>query len=125
MANYFIFTKRRKSFVAFEMVIASLTISIWLCKKFKWDWVTGVSVGIGTLILLGWLFFGVRIFRYIISILFSLIWAFLGFMVEKSLTRSSIAHWLLMVLVFIISMLAHKDYFDFERKATQIEYEER
>jgi len=125
MANYFILKKRSKRLFVIELIISSLVISVWLCKKFGWDWVTGLIIYFVSTALISYLFFRVRIFRYIVSILFSLIWAFLGFAMATALTRSKVSPWLLMGFVFIVSTVFHKGYFDFERKATRIEYEER
>ncbi len=111
--------------VVIEMMIASLGVSVWLCKKYAWDWIIGIVLFFSIIFLLGVLFFRIRIFRYIISILFSLFWALLAYSFATGLTKSHVSPWLLAGFVFIVGILLHKGYYKLEREATRVEYRER
>jgi uncharacterized membrane protein len=65
--------KKRWTLVGIEILLISILLSYWLAKKFAWDTMTGIVCGVVSLLILGGLFFGVRIFRYIFSIGFFLI----------------------------------------------------
>ena len=125
MAAKFIVKRRGISLVVIEMIIIALSLSVWLCKKYQWDWVAGVLLFFGCLFVLGGLFSYVRIFRYLISFLFSLLWALLAYSFVGGLTKSTVSLWLATGVVFVISIALHKDYFVFNRDASRIEYEER
>jgi hypothetical protein len=113
----------RFTLVGFEILALSVFLSYWLCKKFEWDWITGVVIVLIGSGITGALFFRVRIFRYIFSVLFSLLWGFLIYMFADSLTTSHVSPWLAFGVMVVISLALHKDYFSFERNAVPIEFE--
>jgi hypothetical protein len=67
-----------------------------------------------TLIVLSFLFFRIRIFRYIFSILFSLVWGLFAYMFADSASDSSFTPWVTLALVVAIALFLHRDYFHFE-----------
>lgn len=125
MRNLIVIKKRRTPLYVIEMLMTFLVLSIWLCRKYTWDWIIGGLLYFSFLTLVDILFFRVRFFRYIISILFSLIWATLAYFFATWVTKSAVSPWLLMGTVFISSLLLHKNYFVFEKKAVRVEWEER
>ncbi|HEY8781900.1 MAG TPA: hypothetical protein VIM16_09815 [Mucilaginibacter sp.] len=123
MAEKYIISKRNRfSLAGIEMVTVSIFSSYWLCKRFDWDWLIGVAVFFASNLLIGWLFFRVRLFRYILSILFSFFWGFLAYTFSTGITESTVSLWIALVVVFLISLALHWSYFDFERNASRIEY---
>jgi hypothetical protein len=105
---------RRITLVGIEVVILCIIVAMWLKTKYSWDTYSLILAGVVTGIVIGSLFFIVRLFRYIFSILFSLLWATLAFQLANGATDSIVARWVTFGLVFIFSILLHKDYFDFE-----------
>src|SRR3954466_7091858 len=70
------------------------------------------------------LFFANRIFKYLFSVAFSLAWSFLALVLWKAIVNNSDATaWVFMGLAFFISLEAHKNHFDFLKKAKRYEYE--
>ncbi|TDE09568.1 hypothetical protein [Dyadobacter psychrotolerans] len=115
--------KNRLALVRIEIFVLAVFVSHWLGKKYEWDRVTGVAVLIITVVLTAGLFFRIRIFRYIFSILFSLLWGFLVYGFADSATTSSYSPWLAFGVVAGISLWLHKDYFTFESKSVPMEFE--
>lgn len=125
MTNKIIVTRRRTPLAVIEILITSIGLSTWLSRKYHWDWVTGVLLFLGTAALISFLFFRIRIFRYIISILFSLIWALFAYTFISGFTKSTVISWIATGVVFVICLVAHKSYFAFERDAIRVDYRER
>jgi hypothetical protein len=121
-AKYIISKRNRFSLAGIEMVTISIFSSYWLCKRFDWDWIIGIVVFLGSNLLIGWLFFRVRLFRYILSVLFSFFWGFLAYSFSTEVTKSPISPWIALGVAFLISLALHRSYFDFERNANRIEY---
>ena len=108
--------RNRMTLVLLEIVLVSIITGYQLVKRYDLDTFTGIVIGIVTMMVVGVLFFRVRVFRYVFSILFSIIWGIIVFQIAKSLTDISITHWVAFALAIIFSLFWHKDYFDFERK---------
>lgn len=107
--------KGRITLVGIEIFILSILAAMWLKGKYSWDTYSTVIASIVIAIVLGWLFFRLRPFRYIFSILFSLVWGLLAFYLAEGMTDSSAARWVAFGLVTFSAILIHKDYFNFER----------
>ena len=114
MARAEIRAKNRWTLVGGEIILLSILIPIWMAKKWSWDTFTGIIAGIVILIVISFLFFRIRIFRYIFSILFSLIWGSMGYVFADSASKSSVTPWVTALVVIVISLFWHKDYFRFE-----------
>ncbi|MBX2922087.1 MAG: hypothetical protein KF746_07840 [Chitinophagaceae bacterium] len=114
MARWEIRAKNRWTLVGGEMILLSILLSVWLAKKWSWDTFTAIIAGIVILIVTSFLFFRIRIFRYIFSILFSLAWGLLGYTFADSASASSVTPWVTALLVIALSLFWHKDYFRFE-----------
>ncbi len=125
MNNKIIVSRRRTPLVVIEILITAFILSVWLYKKYHWDWIIGVLLFFGISAFISALFFGVRLFRYIISILFSFFWAIIAYSFATGLTKSKLSPWLAAGVIFILCIAAHKGYFDFETNATRIKYDDR
>ncbi|WP_233211013.1 hypothetical protein, partial [Pseudoxanthomonas sp. KAs_5_3] len=67
MAAKYIISKRSKfSLISIEIATISIFSSYWLCKRFNWAWIIGISVFLGTNLLIGWHFFQQQQFRYLL-----------------------------------------------------------
>jgi hypothetical protein len=106
--------KNRWTLVKIEIVALSILSSIWVGKKYSWDLITGIIACIIIMITSGALFFKLRAFRYIFTILFSIFWGFLCYVFVHSASISSYTPWVGFVLALLISLYLHKDFFDFE-----------
>lgn len=120
--------RRRRSgstLVAIEMLLISAYSTYWLCKKFELDWIVGALIFIGSMLVIGFLFFRIRLFRYIFSIIFSLAWGFLALAIAFMLTKSNVSPWILSVIVFGLGLLIHKAHFMADDTTEVIHYKER
>jgi hypothetical protein len=125
MAAKYIISKRSKfSLVGIEIATVSVFSSYWLCKRFDWDWIIGITIFLGSNLLIGLLFFRVQLFRYVLSILFSFFWGFLAYTFSTEITKSTASPWVALGVVFLISLALHRSYFDFEKNARRIEYKD-
>jgi len=106
--------KGRLTLVGIEILILSIIAAMWFKGKYSWDTYSTLISGVVAAIVIGGLFFGLRIFRYIFSIIFSLFWGFLAFLLAEGMTGSMAARWVTLGLVTLFAILIHKDYFDFE-----------
>lgn len=111
--------------VAIEMLLISAYSTYWLCKKFDLDWILGMLIFISCMFVIGFLFFRIRIFRYIFSIIFSLGWGFLALAIAFMLTKSNVSPWILAVVVFGLGLLVHKGHFTAPDNTEVIHYRER
>ncbi|SMC88481.1 hypothetical protein SAMN04488524_3195 [Pedobacter africanus] len=123
MVQKVILHRRSKApLVVIETLFSSGFLAYWLFKKYEFDWLLGVVIFIASFLLTAFLFFNIRIFRYIYSILFSLGWGFLGYIFASSVTKSDLTAWVVLAAVFVLSLLVHKSYFSFETNAERIDY---
>lgn len=113
--RYEIRPKNRWTLVGIEILLVSTGVIAWLYKKYHWDFATALVWWVVAVFTLSFLFFGVRIFRYLFSIAFSLLWGGIGFSVAHSATKSTVTPWIAAIIVIFISLFLHKDYFQFER----------
>jgi len=109
--------KNRLTLVRIEILLLCTLGIYWLHNKYKWDLFTGIVWWVVALILLSYLFFRVKLFRYLFSIAFSLIWGFMAYAFAQSASRSTSIPWIAAIVAIFISLTLHKDYFDFESGA--------
>lgn len=107
--------KYRLTLVILEMIGICVFGAYMMTQNYKWDTFTGVIAAVVIFMILAFLFFRVRIFRYIFSIAFSLCWAIAAYNLTESFTDARATRWIAAAIVFLISAFLHKDYFDFER----------
>ena len=126
MATRYIITEKRSKYplVFVEISVGCAILSYWLCKQFTWDWLLGIVIFFVASSLIGVLFFRVRIFRYIFAILFSLFWGFLGYVFSTEVTKSAFTPWIVMLIVFMLSLISHRSYFNFEKNAERVTFRE-
>ncbi len=107
--------KWRITLVGIEIVVLSIFIAMALGRKYDWDTYTILIAGIVNALLTFLLFFCLRFFRYVFSILFSLFWGYLAYRMALDMTDSKAACWITFGLVVMGSLVLHKDYFEFEK----------
>jgi hypothetical protein len=122
MARYTITQRSRYPLVFIEIAGISIFSAYWLCKYYGWDWIIGIAIFVTCIVVIGMLFFRFRIFRYIFSIVFSLFWGFLAFMLASSATKSDLSHWIALTFVFIISLFIHRSYFYIETDSERMDF---
>jgi hypothetical protein len=104
------------------MIIAAVLITRWFHLKYEFDWLMKVIVFFISMGILSALFFRIKLLRYILSIGFSLCWAFVGYALLGMMTRSTTSPWVAAGFIFIITLFLHKEYFELERDAHRIDY---
>lgn len=122
MPEKFILRKRGIPLVVIEMIITGVLVTRWLHVKYQFDWVMDVIVFMVSFGILSALFFTMKLFRYILSIVFSLCWALLGYGLLGMMTKSTTSPWIAAGFIFIVCIFLHKEYFELERDAHRIDY---
>jgi hypothetical protein len=126
MSKRYVIRKRENKIIYFETFITALLLSFILWKLFKYHWAfTIVTFGLFELGFI-YAFFELRLFRYIITVLFSMVYGFIGFVVGALIDKNTFtASVVFSFIAYFISILLHKDHFDFLSIAKFIEYEKR
>jgi len=109
--------KNRWTLVGIEILLLCTLGIYWLHNKYHWDFFTGVIWWVVAFLLLSGLFFRIRLFRYLFTIAFSLIWGLMAYSFAQSASKSTTTHWVAAIVAILIALALHKDYFDFERGA--------
>jgi len=107
--------KGRITLVGIEIILTSILSAIALDKKYGWDTFTTIIVSIIIALFITALFFNWRIFRYLFSVIFSLAWGFIAYMIAENFGAPSITCWITVVLAAVIALSLHIDYFRFEK----------
>ena len=106
--------KGRITLVGIEIVILCILAAMWFKSKYSWDTYSTLILGVITGIFIGVLFFRLRFFRYFFTIIFSLFWGYLVFLLAEGMIDSITARWVTFGIVTFFSLFIHKDYFYFE-----------
>lgn len=122
MAEKIIVRRRGTPLAVLEMLFSSALFSYLTCKQYNLDWILGFIIFFGCFVIMSLLFFRVRIFRYIFAIVFSFGWGFLAYAFANSATKSESTSWIALAFVFVVSILIHKAYFQFENTARRIDF---
>jgi len=124
VAHKYIIRKRQNTILYTELLLAPVIATFFFVIHFKLHFFIGFLIGIASIISFYVLFFWARIFRYLFSILFSIAWALgavvLGLSFEKT---ANLPVWIFAALVFIISIWAHWNHFNFIKNSEFHEYE--
>jgi hypothetical protein len=124
MSKKYILRKRENKILTTEFILASILIAIVSVKQFKLHPAIGIIIAIVALFAIVYLFVEFRFFRYLFTIVFSLFWAGVGYLIGYFLDKSSIITSLVLsIVIFPFAIWLHWDHFDFMRKATVYEYE--
>lgn len=123
MPEQFLITKRLIPLVVIEMLLSSALLTYWLHKKYAFDWIINIVIFFCAFGVLSALFFGVRIFRYLLSIAFSAFWGLLTWGILKGPPGSSTTSaWIAGGFVFLIALFLHKAYFITETESHRVRY---
>jgi len=122
MAERIIVRRRGTPLAVLEMLFSGAFFSYWACKQYSLNWILGIIIFIGSMLLMSYLFFRIRIFRYVFAIVFSFGWGFLAYAFASSATRSESTSWIALAAVFALSLFIHKAYFQFENTARRIDF---
>jgi len=125
MAGRIIVTRTTGAFVGMEHLGFSLLISWLTTSTYKLNWAWGVVLFIGLLLVVAFLFYRFRLFMYVFTLCFSLIWAKFAYMMTLGLDKKSgsTSGLIMAGVVFTFSLWFHRDEFNFRRgaKVTEIE----
>jgi hypothetical protein len=124
MAKHYILRRRQNKILYFETLITSALISLILWSTFKYNW--SIMIITFCVFMIGFIyaFFEWRIFRYIVTVLFSMTYGFIAYAIGRKMDEEDFtAGVVLAFVVYFISLAAHKDHFDFLSNAKLIEYE--
>ena len=124
MYNNFIIRRRQNKILYTEFLILAVIVGFLSIRYYKVHPAIGFLSAIFSMRLFLALFFANKMFRYLFSITFSLAWSALAFLLGQLIdANSDITAWVFTVLAFFVSLEAHKNHFDFLKKAKTHEYE--
>ncbi len=124
MAAKYIIRKRQNRILFIEVLMAAAVLGFLSFHYLQVDPAIGLLIGIAAVLSFFFLFFANKTFRYLFSILFSIIWASAAFLAGQYLEKNSnTTACVLAILAFGISLWAHKDHFSFLKSAKLYEYE--
>lgn len=110
--------------IIFETTLTAIILSVLLWMKLGYHW----SVMIITFLVIGngfyFLFFRLSIFRYIVTLLFSMGYGVIGYELGSAIQPDGVtASVIFAFMAYFFSILLHKKHFDFIKKAEVIEYQ--
>ena len=124
MSQGYIIHKRRNAILYTELLFTAAVIGIVSSIYMVLHPAVAVLMGGMFAILIAYLFFKFRIFRYTFSILFSIAWGVgIYLFVRKLDSASETTCWVLALVGFCFSLWAHWNHFHFIKKANIYEYE--
>src|ERR1043165_12026 len=125
MSQYIFYKRRRKYFVWIEFLLLAMFVGASAYKFLHFPQWAAYTFGFILLIGVPALFFWNKICRYVITILFSSFWGFLGlheyWSPENKLSFPTI--FIFSLVLFLISLWVHWDFFDFLSNAEVVEYD--
>lgn len=125
MARRYLFYRRKTAIIYTDILLFSVGMSVWGVYIFKYHWSIAIVTLIGLVLGVNYLFFSNKIFRYVFSVLFSLLYggiaAIIGAYLDKD--NPTTPALVLGVLAFLISLYLHKDHFDFLGNSKTVEYD--
>lgn len=124
MARRYFVRKRQNYVLYFEALVTSGLLSFFLYRYIEHHWsISIITFGV-SLVLFLYAFFQSTIFRYVVTVLFSMVYGIIGFYIGKSLDETDFtAAVVFAFLAYFISIIAHIDHFYFLKDAKLIEYE--
>jgi hypothetical protein len=126
MAAKYIIRKRRNKILYTETLIVAVIIGFVSIKYYQVHPAIALVIALAAWFLLMSLFFANRIFRYSFSILFSIIWGLVAFIIGQFVEKSSdTTAWVFGILAFGFSLFEHKQHFSFLKDSEYYEYEVR
>lgn len=124
MANKYIVRKRQNKILYAEFLLSAGLVAFLSVSYYKIHLGISLLIGIAAIFLFAVLFFKIRLFRYIFSILFSVGWAIGAFIAGESIDKNSdTTAWVFAAIAFALSIWAHWDHFTFLKDAKVYEYE--
>lgn len=125
MARKYILYKRKSAIIFTDIIIFAVSLSILGICYFNYHWSIGLITLIALYVLTFYLFFLNKIFRYVFSLLSSLVYgslfAILDYLIDKE--NPTTPALVFGILTFLISLFLHKDHFDFIKGSKFIEYD--
>lgn len=126
MSSKYIVRKRQNKILYTEFLLSAGLIGFLSVSYYKIHPAIGLLIAIAAIFLFAVLSFKIRFFRYIFSILFSLVWTAGAFMAGESIDKSSdTTAWVFAAISFALSIWAHWDHFTFLKNAKVYEYEKQ
>jgi hypothetical protein len=99
-------------------------LSFIMWRSYNYHWIFMLVTFIGFLYGISYAFFRWRSFRYTMTFMFSIIYGLIGYWIGKSLDKETLTAGIVLgIIAVFISVIAHKDHFDFLKRSEVIEYE--
>jgi hypothetical protein len=125
MKHKYVIQKRRNRILYGEFLVMGVFTAWYLIKTLHLHVVVGLIVTVAADWFFYFLFFRVRIFRWLVALAFSAGWGFLAFGIGQTIDRKSgTTSIILGISAFIYLLWLHKDHFDFLKDSDIIEYED-
>ncbi len=124
MSKRYLLTRRSNDILAYEIVLASIAAGIVAVNYFDIHYGYGFLIFFLSACLLAYLFVRSRVFRYVLTIVFSLGWAVGAFFVGQHIDKAPV--WLSFVFAILalgLSVWGHRDNFRFYKEAEVVEYD--
>ncbi|WP_161890079.1 hypothetical protein [Pontibacter russatus] len=127
MARNVIIRKRSGGILFFEIFALSIFLSVLIVQTYKINWAWGVVAFIVLTYAIVELFFRVKVFRYIFSVLFSMVWGAIVFSFTKGMDEASgqTSGLIMGSIGFLFGLWAHRDEFRFNKDAKVVNVERR
>lgn len=120
MATRLILRKKFSSTLIYlEIAIIMLALSVWCYRRYNMEWVIMLIIFLIGVGLLSFVFKRYRFFRYLITILVSVFWGVLAYILLTMFKVSQTSCWIALIFSFGLSILVHKNQF-FESKYGRI-----
>jgi hypothetical protein len=124
MTRRYIVRKRQNQILYFETFLTAGILSLILWTYFKYHWAYMIiTFGVFMFVFI-YAFFEWRLFRYIVTVVFSMAYGIIAFFIGRVIDNETFTAGVIFAFIaYFISLIAHKDHFDFLSNAKLIEYE--
>lgn len=124
MARRYIIRKRQNEIINFETMVTAGLFSFILWYNFNYHWAYAIITFGALTVGFIYAFFEWRIFRYIVTVLFSMTYGIIAYFIGRAIDKETFTAGVIFAFVaYFISILLHKDHFEFLSEAKLIEYE--
>lgn len=124
MRKEYIVVRKSSKLITLEGIATSIILSLLLFNAVKFHWAFLIIIIPILLYVILYGFFKVAALRYIMTLLFSMIYGLAGYFIGSWFQSDGVSVAVVFAFAaYFISLYSHKDYFDFFTRADVIEYE--
>jgi hypothetical protein len=114
--------KRKTAIIFADLTVTAISVAAWAYFTLRFHWAIAIAMAIGSILLANYLFFTYRLFRYFLSVAFSLMYGLLASVIVISIDRTS-PYIIIGVVATVISLWLHKGHYDFLSGSKVVEYD--